>query len=243
MVAFAFEFVNFVLIPLCRLPLLNMNRIVLILALFLTSCSLFTSETSEKSMEPMGIYESHFSPIVWQKGDTLSLPSFQFGSEPEAMGFDSTNLIPAKAFNQIMSPNLLEKASFDSSAQHFPMGAMPFGQGKRAYMIGVYEDFHTFHTQLFLYDSLEERFNYTQSLAYLIGGGGFLSLRKAWMVDLNQDNQPDLIYRKDELYNSPEPEHSYFLDTLRAEIWDGNRFNTFNIGDISQIKDVFAMED
>ncbi|MFK7921299.1 MAG: hypothetical protein AB8H47_05045 [Bacteroidia bacterium] len=220
-----------------------MNRIALILALFVASCSLLTSESSEGSGVPMGIYEGSFTAINWQEGDTLSLPSFQFGSEPNAMGYDSNSLIPAKAFTQIMSAKLLEQASYDSSAQHFPMGAMPFGQGKRAYMIGVYEDFHTFHTQLFLYDSLEERFTYTQSLAYLIGGGGFLSLRKAWMVDLNHDNQPDLIYRKDELYNSPDPEHSYFLDTLRAEIWDGNRFNTFNMGDISQIKNVFAMED
>lgn len=220
-----------------------MNRIALILALFIASCSLFTSETGKKAKVPMGIYESSFAPITWQKGDTLSLPSFQFGSAPVAMGYDSSNLIPANAFIQIMSSALLEQASFDSSAQHFPMGAMPFGQDKRAYMIGVYEDFHTFHTQLFLYDSLEERFTYTQSLAYLIGGGGFLSLRKAWMVDINQDNQPDLIYRKDELYNSPEPEHSYFLDTLRAEIWDGSRFNTFNMEDLSQMKDVFAMED
>ncbi|MEL7535092.1 MAG: hypothetical protein AAFN10_27565 [Bacteroidota bacterium] len=220
-----------------------MNRIALILALFLPACSILSPENDEESLAPMGEYESSFPNIDWQQGDTLSLPNFQFGSSPEAVGYDSSQQIPAFAFNSIISQTLLEQASFDSSAQHFPMGALAFGEGKRAYMIGVYEDFHTFHTQLFLYDSLEERFTYTQSLAYLIGGGGFLSLRKAWMVDINQDQQPDLIYRKDELYNSPDPEHSYYLDTLRAEVWDGARFNTYNMGDISQIKDVFAMED
>ncbi|MEM6344145.1 MAG: hypothetical protein AAF927_09705 [Bacteroidota bacterium] len=220
-----------------------MNRIALILALFLPACSLLSPENDEESSAPMGEYETSFPSLSWQQGDTLTLPNFQFGSSPEAVGYDSTLQIPAHAFNQMLPSTLLEQASFDSSARHFPLGALAFSEAKKVYIVGVYEDFHTFHTQLFLYDSLEERFTYTQSLAYLIGGGGFLSVRKAWMADINLDQQPDLIYRKEELYNSPDPEHSYFLDTLRAEVWDGARFNTYQMADIAQFKEVFAMED
>ena len=47
----------------------------------------------------------------------------------------------------------------------------------------------------------------------------------------DMDEHPDLIYRKDEIYNSPQPEHSYFSDTLRAEIWDGYQYRAYPIED------------
>ncbi|MEL6653771.1 MAG: hypothetical protein AAFQ87_23495, partial [Bacteroidota bacterium] len=167
----------------------------------------------------------------------------QFGLEPEEMGLDSNQLIPANELTEMIPIPVLEQADFDTNTRYYPMGAIAFGDGKRAYLVGAYEDFHAFHTQLFLFDSLEEKFTYTQSLNYLIGGGNFLSLRKAWLLDLNQDAMPDLVYRKDELYNSPEPDLSYYLDTLRAEIWDGKAYQTFPIDRDPYVKAVFAMDE
>lgn len=188
-------------------------------------------------------FAQKFPPLAWKIGDTLALPAFRFGQSPTEAGMDSSLQIQLHQLQHLISPSLLENADINQASSCYPLGAIEFGESKRAYLVGVYKDFHTFYTQLFLYDSLEQKFTYTQSLDYLIGGGGFLSLRKAWMLDINQDERPDLIYRKDEIYNSPEPEHSYFTDTLRAEIWNGFQYIDFDISHQERYKLSFVMGD
>lgn len=219
-----------------------MNRLFLLWMVLLPACGLLTQ--GDGQVDPaLQQFATNFPPLAWHAGDTLSLPTFQFGQSPEESGMDSSLQIQIASLKQLISPGLLENADIDPLSRCFPLGMIEFEENKRAYLVGVYKDFHTFHTQLFLYDSLERKFTYTQSLDYLIGGGGFLSLRKAWMVDLNRDEKPDLIYRKDEIYNAPDPGSSYFTDTLRAEIWDGFRYVDHQITDLEMDQLSFSITD
>ena len=221
-----------------------MNRIILLLVVILPACGIF--QTQDNDAQESGLltsFNAKFPALNWTPGDTLALPAFQFGMSPEEMGLDSTTQIGTGPLETLITPRLLEIADYDSSYDFYPLGKLRFGSSKQAYLLGIYKNYHTFHTQMFLFDSLENTFSHTHSLVYLIGGGGFLSLRKAWMVDLNMDQAPDLVYRKDELYTSPDPAHSYYMDTLRAEVWDGSRFSNFQLPDVSDFKAAFALEE
>ena len=224
---------------------LTMNRLLFFAGLLLmASCQLLQNgEKATASLTDLRGFDNRFPLINWMPGDTLILPAFSLGTRPEDAGYDSTEILTEAELQEFMPAFLLDQASISPDAKLYPLASLGFAQSKKAYLLGVFEGFHAFHTQMFLFDSLQQEFTHTQSLHYLVGGGGFLSLRKAWMLDINEDAMPDLVYRKDELYRAPEPSHSYFLDTMRAEIWNGYHFVTFPLADQDLMKASFVMED
>jgi hypothetical protein len=137
----------------------------------------------------------------------------------------------------VIREKTLQRAQYDPEQIHYALGRFAYSDTVEGYLIGAYQDDQSFSTHMFLYHPKWKSFWKTLSLSYTVGGGGFLSKRKAWFTDLNADGVPDVVYRKDEIYNSPE--QSSFVDTLYSVVWTGKRFDEFPVTDMETMKKRF----
>ena len=220
------------------------NIYLLLLPLLMMSCSLMEDDATRQKREreaAFQVFQAFFQPIDIDTTDHFPCESLSFGEHQENPF--SRTLLSDSLIRAAIDSQLLAKAVYVPEEQHFALGRLSFADSVDAFLIGAYSSEFVYSSHMFLYDQQAKQFTYTQSLNYVIKGGDFDSRRDAWLMDLNQDLTPDVVYNMNQSYMPADTSQAWVIkDSVHIEVWDGFGFTDFKSNDLSSLKLQLAID-